>query len=85
VKKLGKQFTIALVLVVLLTVSFATVVFAADGIPGAGYGQSSDGEGPDLQNQWGLNAEPGENMFSGYGECSEGAGPGLENQWGKNK
>ncbi len=40
-----------------------------------GHGEPSDGAGPGLQNQWGVDV-------GGHGQPSDGAGPGLNNQWG---
>lgn len=57
----------------------------------AGYGQSSGGIGPGLENRWGPGPAlenqwgpgPGAPAVAGrYGEPSGGEGPGLENRWG---
>ncbi len=52
------------------------------GEPGAGWGESSDGAGPGLENCWGVSAG---NTGAGYGETSEGEGPDLQNHWVQTK
>ncbi|MFC2062421.1 hypothetical protein ACFLS8_00510 [Chloroflexota bacterium] len=85
-KKVIKIGSILLLVVVIATLALTSVAFAADNGNGASYGESSNGEGPGLENCWGKNTEPGTGTCLGYshGECSDGAGPGLENRWGKN-
>jgi hypothetical protein len=46
----------------------------------AGWGESSNGEGPGLENQWGTDTK---NEGAEWGETSGGAGPDLQNQWGQ--
>jgi hypothetical protein len=85
-KKILKIGAIFSLVAIVLTFALANVAFAADNGEGACYGESSEGEGPELHNQWG-NAEAGSGiclgMGAGYGESSEEEGPELHNQWGK--
>ena len=48
-----RLLAIALSLAVILTATFATVAFADGDGNGACLGETSEGEGPDLENQWG--------------------------------
>jgi len=81
--KIGAIFSLV---VIVLTFALASVAFAADNGEGACYGESSDGDGPELYNHWG-NAEAGSGIClglgAGYGESSDGDGPDLHNQYGK--
>ena len=80
--KIGAIFSLV---AIVLAFALASVAFAADNSEGACYGESSEGEGPELHNHWG-NAEAGSGIClglgAGYGESSEGEGPELHNQWG---
>ena len=53
---------------------------AAGGEQWVGWGQPSDGEGPGLENHWGV--DPG-GQGAGWGEASDGEGPDLQNRWGQ--
>jgi hypothetical protein len=44
----------------------------------SGYGETSEGAGPGLYNQWG-DSQGG----NSYGESGDGTGPGDQRQWGK--